>query len=62
MYKARGFTILRVKANNEFQCIVNNILPVTLNTANAANDHLHEVKRFIQTIEECTWYTVQSSP
>jgi hypothetical protein len=53
MYLARGFNISRVKADREFVCITNDILPINLNAANAGN-HLHEVEQSIRTVKERT--------
>lgn len=43
MYKTRGFVISRVKADREFNCIANKLLPTIVNIADA-DDHVHEVK------------------
>jgi hypothetical protein len=61
MYKARGFNISRVEADREFFCITNDILPTTLNVADA-DDHVHEVERSIRTVKERTRCTVQGLP
>ena len=58
LYKTRGFDITRVEANQEFRCITNDILPMTLN-ASAADDHVHKVEHLIQTVKEHTRCTVQ---
>ena len=57
LYKTRGFDITRAKADQEFRCITNDILPTTLNAA-AADDHVHKVERLICTVKERTRYTV----
>jgi hypothetical protein len=60
-YKARGFTISRIEAGQEFMCITNDILPINLNAA-AADDHVAEVERSIRTVKERTRCTVQGMP
>jgi hypothetical protein len=61
MYEARGFNITRLEADREFSCIVNNVLPIDLNIADA-DDHVPEVERSIRTIKERTRCTVQGLP
>jgi hypothetical protein len=61
LYETRGFTISRIEADHEFNCITNDMLPVAMNIADA-NDHVHEVKRSIRTIKERTRCTVQGLP
>jgi hypothetical protein len=61
MYEARGFTISRIEAGQEFTCITNDILPINLNAA-AADDHVAEVERSIWTVKERTRCTVQGMP
>jgi hypothetical protein len=60
-YKARGFTITRVEADQEFSCIENELLPTPLNVADA-DDHVAEVERSIRTIKERTRCLVQGLP
>jgi hypothetical protein len=61
LYKGRGYNISRVKGDQEFVYITNDILPIQLNAA-AADDHVHEVERSIRTIKERTRCTVQGLP
>jgi hypothetical protein len=61
MYQTRGFNISRIKADQEFSCITNDILPIPLNVADE-DDHVHEVERSIRTIKERTRCTVQGLP
>jgi hypothetical protein len=61
MYKSRGFNVTRLEADQEFQCITNDVLPTILNVADA-DDHVHEVERSIRTIKERTRCTVQGLP
>jgi hypothetical protein len=60
-YKARGFTITRVEADQAFACIKNELLPTPLNVADA-DDHVAEVERSIRTIKERTRCLVQGLP
>jgi hypothetical protein len=61
LYKGRGYNISRVKGDQEFVYITNDILPIQLNAA-AADDRVHEVERSIRTIMERTRCTVQGLP
>jgi hypothetical protein len=61
LYETRGFNITRIEGDREFNCIVNDILPITLNVADA-DDHVHEVERSIRTIKERTRCTIQGLP
>jgi hypothetical protein len=58
MYETRGFNITQIKGDREFSCITNDVLPVTLNVADA-DDHVHEVERSIRTVKEQTRCTIQ---
>jgi hypothetical protein len=42
LYEARGFTIDRLEADQEFKFITGDVLPIDLNIADA-DDHVHEV-------------------
>jgi hypothetical protein len=61
MYQARGFNITRLEADQEFSCIVNDVLPIDLNIADA-DDHVPEVERVIRTIKERTRCTIHGLP
>jgi hypothetical protein len=61
LYHARGFQINRIDADQEFLSIALNMLPTTLNIADADN-HVPQVERCIRTIKEWTWSTVQGLP
>jgi len=61
MYEARGFTITRIEADQEFACIANDILHIDLNIA-AADDHVAEVERSIRTVKERRRCSVQGLP
>jgi hypothetical protein len=50
MEKSRGFNVTQLEAEQEFQCITNDVLPKILNVADA-DDHVHEVERSIRTIK-----------
>jgi len=51
LYEARGFNMSDIHADQEFACIQQEILPTNLNIA-AADDHVHEIERSIQTVKE----------
>jgi hypothetical protein len=61
MYEAWGFSITWLEADQEFKCLTADVLPINLNVADA-DDHVHEVERPIQTINERTRCTVQGLP
>jgi hypothetical protein len=61
LYETRGFIISRVEADREFGCIVNDLLPIHINIADA-DDHVHEVERSIRTVKERTRCTIQGLP
>ncbi len=51
LYESRGFTVTRVKGDQEFACLADDLLPTPINIA-AADDHVAEVERSIRTIKE----------
>ena len=61
MYKSRGFNILDLHPNMEFECIRNNILPSRLNVTAAAN-HAGKVERSIRTKKERVRTTIHGLP
>jgi Reverse transcriptase (RNA-dependent DNA polymerase) len=61
LYRSRGFTIVDLHCDNEFECIRNDILPVNLNVV-AADSHVGEVERSIRTIKERNRSTVHGLP
>jgi hypothetical protein len=61
MYTSRGFNISDLRADMEFECIRNNVLPSRLNVA-AANDHVGEVERSIRTMKERARTTIHGLP
>jgi hypothetical protein len=61
LYQTRGFTISRVEGDQEFNCIMHDLLPTQLNVADA-DDHVAEVERSIRTVKERVRCTVQGLP
>jgi hypothetical protein len=61
LYQTRAFTVTRVKGDQEFTCITNDLLPMPINIADAAN-HIPEVERSIRTIKEPTRCLIQGLP
>jgi hypothetical protein len=61
MYKSRGFNILDLHPNMEFECIRNNVLPSRLNVTAAAN-HAGKVERSIRTKKERVRTTIHGLP
>jgi hypothetical protein len=61
LYHACGFQINRIDGGQEFSSIALNMLPTTLNIADA-DDHVPRVEMSIRTIKERTWSTVQGLP
>ena len=47
---SRGLNVIQIAANNEFECIRDNIKPIILNTS-AADEHVSEVERTISVIQ-----------
>jgi len=65
MYKSRAFNISDLHANMEFECIRNNVFPSRLNVTaanTAADDHVGEVERSIQTMKERACTTIHGLP
>lgn len=51
MYATRVSNVTRIEGDQEFSCILNDMLPIPLNVA-AADDHVVKVERSIRTIKE----------
>lgn len=60
-YQHRGFRVTEVRADLEFACLEENILPTALHTV-AADSHVPEVERSIRTIKERQRATVHGLP
>ena len=50
LYHARGFNVSIVRGGGEFQCLKNDILPITLDAV-SADDHVDVVERSIRTVK-----------
>jgi hypothetical protein len=61
LYETRGFTVTKVKGDQKFSCLANDLLPTPLNIADA-DDHVVEVERSIRTISERVRCLVQGLP
>jgi hypothetical protein len=61
LYRTRGFTVVDIHADLEFECIREDIMPVHLNVL-AADAHVGEVERSIRTIKERNRATVHGLP
>jgi hypothetical protein len=61
LYETRGFTVTKVEGDQEFSCLANDLLPTSLNIADA-DDHVAKVERSIQTIKERVRCFVQGLP
>jgi hypothetical protein len=61
LYHARGFLINRIEGDQEFSSIALDMLPTTLNIADA-DDHVPQAERSIRTIKDRTRCTVQGLP
>jgi hypothetical protein len=51
LYQSRGFTICDIRADNKFECIRDDIYPITMNIV-TADSHVGEVERSIRTVKE----------
>ena len=51
LYQSRGFTICDIHADNEFECIRDDIYPITMNIV-TADSHVGEIERSIRTVKE----------
>ena len=61
IYENRGFEIAEMKADLEFSCVTNEILPTVLDLV-AADDHVGEVERSNQTVKADLRTLTQSLP
>jgi hypothetical protein len=61
LYQARGFVVQDVHADNEYECIRNDMLPVDMHVV-SADSHVGEVERSIRTIKERIRSTVHGLP
>jgi hypothetical protein len=61
LFQSRGFTITDIDGDIEFGCIQDHIFPINLNIF-AADSHVGEVERYIQTIKERNCSTVRGLP
>jgi hypothetical protein len=59
--RSRGFVVVDVHADAEFECIREHIAPVFLNVV-AADAHVGEVERSIRTIKERNRVSVHGLP
>jgi hypothetical protein len=60
-YAARGFDVVAIHADIQFECLKNELLPIRLNLT-AQDDHVGEVERSIWTIKERVRADVHSMP
>ena len=60
-YHTRGFDVLNLHADMEFECIKNEMMAVIMNL-NASDDHVGEVERSIRTIKERVRADVHGMP
>ena len=61
LYHARGFKVVDIHADMDFECIQDEVRPVLMNL-NAHDDHVGEVERSIRTIKERVRADVHSMP
>ena len=61
LYSIRGFHVINIFADNEFECIRNELLPCNLNIA-AKLEHVPEVERSVRTVKESIRYTSNGLP
>jgi len=52
-YEARGLTVVQINGDNEFECIREDIRPITLNIV-AAEEHVGSIERGIRTNKDDT--------
>ena len=50
MYSGRGFVLDRILADNKFECIRDEVSPISLNIA-AAGEHVSDVERSVRTVK-----------
>jgi hypothetical protein len=61
LYQARGFIIRDIHADNEFECIRENLLPIDMHIV-PADSHVGEIERSIRTLKERIRSTVHGLP
>ena len=61
LYRARGFNIVDIHADMDFECIKDEVQPALINL-NAHDNHVGEVERSIRTIKEQVRADVHSIP
>ena len=61
LYEARGFDVVDIHADMDFECIKDDVRPILMNL-NAHDDHVGEVERSIRTIKERVRADVHSMP
>lgn len=60
-YQSRGFSVVTIHCDNEFECLRNDVLPAQLNVM-APDDHQGDVERSIRTIKERVRSTIHGLP
>ena len=61
LYKSRGLQVETIHGDNEFECLREELRPITLNIA-AADEHVSMIERSIRTIKERTRSQIQFLP
>jgi len=61
LYKSRGFQVVNIHSNMEFECVQHDFLPITLNIT-PRDAHVGEVERSIRTIKERVRSDIHSMP
>jgi hypothetical protein len=61
LYSSRGFQVVELHADSEYECIREQILPIQMNAV-AADSHVGEVEHSIRTIKERNRSTVHGLP
>ena len=61
LYNSRGFNVTELKADGEFKCLQDDILPVSFDPV-AADDHVSDVERSIRTVKDDLRTLTQSLP
>ena len=61
LYSTWGFTIEQIMADNQYECLRDNLLPIML-TVVGAGEHVGDIERSIQTVKEGARTTTQGLP
>ena len=61
LYTNRGFTIQQIMADNQYECLRDDLLPIML-TVVGAGEHVGDIERSIRTIKEGARTTTQGLP